>query len=571
MNSLFVRFPGLVLIGLLLATSLLAAPSTLALTHVTVIDGNGGGPQADMTVIITNDRITDIFPSGRQGPPAGATVMNLPGHYLIPGLIDSHYHFMIGLRSPEAEEALRRFAFMGGITSVRDMAGDAIALAELARKATDRNVQCPRIYFSALMAGPSHLLGDRRVDQVSRGLARGEAPWARAITPETDIVKAVSEAKATGATGIKIYTDIDPAIVEKITAEAHRQGLKVWSHAAIYPGRPSDAVRAGVDSISHSNLVVSETMDKVPVRYAGSYLLLDYTNTPGIESKSISDLLRLMLEKRTYLDPSMLVTARLAATRKDEIFRDPERMAEWSYQFTLRAHIRRIPIVAGTDVSENMSTRDFPNLHAEMELLVSKAGMTPLEALTAATRNGAEVLGISDSYGTIAVGKVADLVVLSADPAADIRNSTRIEYVIKAGRVFKRDTSKDQKDLGDPAEIKKLRDLVRAWDEAIVKGDADVMDRLLANEFMFVDGLRRAAYLTSIKTKSADTYVDSAVSDDVRVQVYGNTAVVTGVDTIKGKNRGQPYENKYLYMDVWVKRDGRWQCVKVYSRLAGGN
>jgi len=116
-----------------------------------------------------------------------------------------------------------------------------------------------------------------------------------------------------------------------------------------------------------------------------------------------------------------------------------------------------------------------------------------------------------------------------------------------------------------------LRDLVRAWDEAIVKGDADVMDRLLANEFMFVDGLRRAAYFISIKTKSADTYVESAVSDDVRVQVYGNTAVVTGVDTIKGKNRGQPYENKYLYMDVWVKRDGRWQCVKVYSRLVGGN
>jgi imidazolonepropionase-like amidohydrolase/ketosteroid isomerase-like protein len=569
MNPLFARLLGLVLASVFSATSIFAAPPPLALTHVTIIDGNGGRPQSDMTVVITDDRITDISPTGRNRLPAGATVMDLRGHYLIPGLIDSHYHFMIGLRSPEAEEALRQFAFIGGITSVRDLAGDAIVLAELSRKAADRKVQWPRIYYSALMAGPSHLLGDRRVDQISHGRARGEAPWARAITPETDIAQAVSEAKATGATGLKLYTDIDPNIVEKITTEAHRQGLKVWSHAAIYPGRPSDAVRAGVDVISHSNLVVSETMDKVPQRYADSYPLLDYTSS--IESKSISELLRLMLEKGTYLDPSMLVTSRLGTTRKDEIFRDPARMAEWSYQFTLRAHIRRIPIVAGTDVSENMSTRDFPNLHAEMELLVKQAGMTPLEAITAATRNGAEVLGISRSYGTITAGKVADLVILSADPAADIRNTTSIEYVIKAGELHKRDRSKDQRDSGDPADIKQLRDLVRAWDEAIVKGDVAVMDRLLASEFAFVDGLRRGAYLTSIKTKSAETYVESAVSNDIQVQVYGDTAIVTGVDTIKGKNRGQPYENKYLYLDVWVRRDGRWQCVKVYSRLAGGN
>ena len=129
------------------------------------------------------------------------------------------------------------------------MAGDAIALSELARTAADPTVECPRVYFSALMAGPSHLKGDTRVDQISHGRPRGDAPWARAITPESDIVKAVSEAKATGATGIKIYTDLTPEIVTKITAEAHKQGLKVWSHAAIYPGRPSDAVGAGVDVI----------------------------------------------------------------------------------------------------------------------------------------------------------------------------------------------------------------------------------------------------------------------------------------------------------------------------------
>jgi imidazolonepropionase-like amidohydrolase len=301
-------------------------------------------------------------------------------------------------------------------------------------------MECPRVYFSALMAGPTHLLGDRRVDQISHGRARGEAPWARAVTPDTDIAKAVSEAKATGATGIKIYTDLAPEIVAKIAAEAHRQGLKVWSHAAIYPGRPSDAVRAGVNVISHSNLIVAEGMEKVPQQYAGSYRLLDY-NSAGVESKAISDLLQLMLSKGTFLDPTMVVTAQLAKTEKGTIFQDPQQMAEWSYRFTMRAHIRRVPIVAGTDVQETPTTRDFPNLHAEMELLVTKAGLTPLEAITAATRNGAQVLGISDSYGTIAPGKIADLVVLTADPSVDIRNTTKIAYVIKGGQLHIRSSA----------------------------------------------------------------------------------------------------------------------------------
>ena len=108
-------------------------------------------------------------------------------------------------------------------------------------------------------------------------------------------------------------------------------------------------------------------------------------------------------------------------------------------------------------------------------------------------------------------------------------------------------------------------------DEADVKGDAATLDRLLADEFAFVGGPDKAQYLASIKSKSPDTYVESAVSTDVRVQVYGDTAVVTGLDTVKGKNKGQGYENKYLYMDVWVKRSGRWQCVKTYSALSGKN
>lgn len=108
-----------------------------------------------------------------------------------------------------------------------------------------------------------------------------------------------------------------------------------------------------------------------------------------------------------------------------------------------------------------------------------------------------------------------------------------------------------------------LRSLVRRWDEAYVKGDTAILDRLLADEFAFVGGPTKAQYLASFK--STDFVIESAVSTEVQVQVYDDAAVVTGVDTITGRNNGQVFQTKWLYMDVWIKREKRWQCVKTYS------
>ena len=112
-----------------------------------------------------------------------------------------------------------------------------------------------------------------------------------------------------------------------------------------------------------------------------------------------------------------------------------------------------------------------------------------------------------------------------------------------------------------------LRALIHTWDQAFVKGDTATLDRLLAEEFAFVGGAQKADYLASFKTRAADS-VQSAVSTDIQVQVYGDTAIVVGVDAISGLNKGQPYSTKYLYMDVWIKRDRRWQCVKTYASAA---
>ena len=120
---------------------------------------------------------------------------------------------------------------------------------------------------------------------------------------------------------------------------------------------------------------------------------------------------------------------------------------------------------------------------------------------------------------------------------------------------------------GDPKVAQELQNLVRAWDEAYVKGDTATLDRLLANEFTFVGGPNKADYLASFKTRPAES-VQSAVSTDIQIQVYGDAAVLTGLDTVGGRNRSQPYILKWLYMDVWIKRDGRWQCVKTYAAPA---
>lgn len=122
---------------------------------------------------------------------------------------------------------------------------------------------------------------------------------------------------------------------------------------------------------------------------------------------------------------------------------------------------------------------------------------------------------------------------------------------------------------GDPKVVQDMRALVRTWDDAFVKGDIATLDRLLADEFAFVGGLKKTDYLASFKNRPAES-VTSAVSTDIQVEVYGDTIVLTGLDTIEGKNKGQPYVSKWLYLDVWVKRGGRWQCVKTYSAPARG-
>jgi imidazolonepropionase-like amidohydrolase len=395
----------------------------VALVHATVIDGTGAPPRTNQTLLLRDGRIAALYTSGDSTLPADVPVLDLAGDYIIPGLIDTHVHLATdpsgGDRRALVEQRLRN-ALHGGVTAVRDMAGDGRALASLARDARVGDLESPAIYYAALMAGPEFFT-DPRVVAISRGVAAGAAPWARAVTAATDWPRVVAEAKGTGATAIKVYAAVSADVLRPLVAEAHRQGMKVWAHAALFPARPSEVVAAGVDVVSHASLLVWEG---VPVLPPPMQRTLPHPVLAPDDS-SMRALYRFMVRRQTILDATLFVMGDTP----------PERQA-WCAAVIHAAWVAGVPITAGTDSIGVDTPGTLPDIHDELRLLVERARLTPLAAITAATLNGARAIGIERTRGTIERGKAADLVVLWSDPTRDIRRTRDIVYVFRDGRRY---------------------------------------------------------------------------------------------------------------------------------------
>ena len=409
-------------------------PETVVLAHATVIDGTGAPPMADSTVLIRAGRIAAVYPSASRAVPNGARVEDLAGKWIIPGLIDAHVHLSSGNGDLAHYRDLLSRLLLNGVTGVRDMAGDARVLGYLAREARLDAPGWPNIYYSALMAGPSFFFEDPRVPDTSRGILLGGAPWMRAVDETTDIRLVVAEAKATGATGVKLYANLSAALVKDIVSEAHRQGMLVWAHATVFPARPGDVVAAGADTISHTAYLAWEAAPHVPADYR-SRARADFTHIRPDDPR-ISALLQQMKERGTMLDATLRVFHQQVERSADAM---GQGILPWIYAVTRAAHNLGIPVDAGTD-SEGMAGREAnagPAVADELVLLVEQCGFTPEAAIQAATQVSAMVVGQAAERGTVAPGMAADLVVLSADPAADVRNVHKIVEVMKDGRVFK--------------------------------------------------------------------------------------------------------------------------------------
>jgi parallel beta-helix repeat protein len=407
---------------------------TLALTNVTLIDGTGAPPRPGMTVLVHGDRIGGVFTADEAPIPASAEVLDLSGRYLIPGLINTHVHLpMIAWARDSVATGLERMLH-AGVTTVREMAGDTRLSAELERARLVEGASLPTIHYAVRMAGPTFYEPVRDSDRAWIGYPAGTAPWAQAVTADTDLARAVAMAAGTGAAGLKLYTDLDADVVRRLVEEAHRQGLKAWAHGSLFPAGPLDAVRAGIDGLSHicflffglQPTVAASMAERVPFD----------PDQVDLEGGPFQELMREMRARDVVLD----VTSRAAS-------RSPGAHAfgctpELLNRSLRAAHQAGVRISTGTDYVIGEGDPD-PTLFTEIEYLVDAGVLTPLEAITAATLNGAHAIGIEDRFGSIEAGKVADLVVLSGDPTEDIGALQSVVAVFKGGRQVSLETRSD--------------------------------------------------------------------------------------------------------------------------------
>jgi len=400
-------------------------PAVLVVRDVTLIDGTGAAATPHVTIVARDGVIASIGEAGVDVP-ADATVVDGAGKVAIPGLFDAHVH-VTGSTHAAAVDELER-ALAGGVTSVWDMAGDARMASELAREASAGEIRAPTVYYVALMAGPPFFT-DPRVLGASRGFEPGTAPWAQAATAATDLPRAVAAARGTGASSLKLYAALDGDLVRRITAEARVQGLRVVAHATVFPAKPGDLVDAGVTMLAHAAYLVWE----------GTPASTDYTKRAsgdfaGVapDSPAIERLLASMREKSVALNPTLWVLGERQADDAVNRARTP-----WMYAVTRRANALGVPIVAGTDGLTDRARDPLPMLHHELELLVTRAGLTPMQALQSATQNAARAIGVEGVRGTIEAGKAADLLLLDASPLDDITNTRKIHAVIKDGRAIR--------------------------------------------------------------------------------------------------------------------------------------
>jgi imidazolonepropionase-like amidohydrolase len=418
---------------------------------VNVIDVSRGTVAADSTVVLAGGRIVDVGKSAEVHIPHGAQVVDGSGKFLIPGLWDMHVHMVFGGWFPQSREITLPLFVANGVTGVRDMGGELDVLQRWRREISQGTLLGPRIVTSGpMLDGP-----------------KPRFPSSVAIASPEDGRRAADDLKRRGADFIKLQSLMSRASYFAIADEAKRQGI-------VFAGHVPDAIRAveasnaGQKSIEHLTGVFegcSTAEDELLTGPKGLTRLLDTFD----EAKAAA-LIAVFAKNRTWQAPTLVwerggnlldqrdlqhdLRARyVPASWKngtwhrftEDILKDQandrlqtrQRFVAKELEVVRAMHRAGIPFLAGTDTAAGVYVFPGFSLHEEMQLLV-QAGFTPLEALQCATRNPAEYLGKLSEMGTVEKGKVADLVLLDANPLDDISNTQRIAGVVAAGRYLSR-------------------------------------------------------------------------------------------------------------------------------------
>jgi imidazolonepropionase-like amidohydrolase len=449
----FIRISAHVSAALMLALGPLMAcrrspPDGVALVGATLFDGSGGPVLPNSVVVVRRGRIESVGTRAGFTLPAKTREVDVTGRWIIPGLIDAHAHV--------EPWALPRY-LAWGVTTVRDVHGALDSVLRLRDRVNLGAVAGPRIYSAGAM-----------ID----GLPTTYPDAIGANSPR-DARKAVDRLVNAGVDLIKVYTRVDPTLLRATLDEARTFNLRVAGHLGL-----TDAVTAakeGIGSIEHLSGVPEASMPDASSLYAAHYrgFFPGWTaferSWAGLDSATLARVAKELADRKVTLVPTLVLHETFSrlddpAVLGDTMLREvPElaqarwnvpdmvRRAGWTDQDypAFRAgrpkqdlFLRLFAaaggrIATGTDASNQLLIPGYSE-HRELELLVG-AGFSTRDALLAATRNGALLLGV-DSLGILAPGKAADLVILTRDPLNDIRHTLAIDRVMSRGLLLSPDS-----------------------------------------------------------------------------------------------------------------------------------
>jgi amidohydrolase family protein len=434
-----------------------ATAAPLAITHVTVVDVAGGLSLPDMTVVITGNRIAAVTTSDASAVPADARIVDAQGKFLIPGLWDMHVH----AAWPAFARALGALFVANGVTGVRDMWGDRGVIADWSARVAARDASTPRIVAAGnLVDGPDPVW-----------------PNSIRVTSVADARRTVASLQDEGAPFIKVYSHLPREAYFAIADEAKRRGIPFAGHVPIVvtAAEASDAGQRSIEHLTGVALACSAREDELmrditaTVASRGWAAASALGRARAAEIASSFDAGRChtvaahFVRNGTWQVPTLTVLHNMAYLDDPSLENDPRlryipRAVRTRWNVRAAAIERRssaagaralyqrevemvgalyrdgVPILAGTDELNPYCLPGF-SLHDELARLV-EAGLTPLAALQAATLAPAKFFNVSDRLGTVEAGKLADLVLLDADPLADIHNTTRIAAVVMNGRLI---------------------------------------------------------------------------------------------------------------------------------------
>ncbi|GAA0871862.1 amidohydrolase family protein [Gangjinia marincola] len=388
------------------------------------------------TILVENGLIKDLFEAGSKSIPDSYERLDLKGHYIIPGLIDTHVHLgMKGLsKSPEAARKELKKWIYSGVTAVRDMGGDARALAVENKRIKSGEQAGPTIYYSATVGSSDMIAKDLRLKRVTQGIGIENAGYIIEAKTGMNIEKEIAKAIASDVSGVKFYAGIKSDLIKAITDEAHKKGIQSWAHLTVFPDRPIEVVKAGVDVVSHVWGAFWQDNDVDPSKK------IPFTHTDFKDARSAT-----FPEDMSVIDSSSNeLNLLFEAMRERNVIWDltyvvPNPTIQKMYKdVALTASKAGVVFSTGTDYFNRLE-EPFPAVFTQIERLVQDGILSTEEVLIAATLNGAKAIGIEKSHGTIEIGKVADLVILTKNPVERITNISEIKFTMKDGKTFYRE------------------------------------------------------------------------------------------------------------------------------------